>query len=77
MVNLKDSHRQIHEKFAQQGAHVIRTNQRYCADLWPDLIIEQVLMKSLKSWWGVVNAWPRVNRKCKNDGWMTKFDVVN
>ena len=49
MLKLKDSHPQVHEKFAQQGAHVTRRSERYWTDLWPDLIIEQVLMKSLKS----------------------------
>ena len=49
MLNLKDNHPQVHEKFAQQGADVIRRSERYWAGLWPDLIIEQVLIKSLKS----------------------------
>ena len=31
MLNLKDSHPQVHEKFAQQGAHVIRKRERYWA----------------------------------------------
>ena len=48
MLNLKDSHPQVHEKFPQQGAHVIRS-ERYWPGLWHDLIIEQVLMKSLQS----------------------------
>ena len=28
MLNLKDSHPQVHETFAQQGAHVIRRSER-------------------------------------------------
>ena len=47
MLNLKDNDPQVHEKFPQ-GVHVIRS-ERYWAGLWHDLIIEQVLMKSLQS----------------------------
>ena len=69
MLSLRDSHPQVYEKLAQQGAHVIRRSERYWASLSSDLIIEQVLMKPLKSrerGRGGVNAWQRVNRKCKN-----------
>ena len=72
MLSLRDSHPQVYEKLAQQGAHVIRRSERYWASLSSNLIIEQVLMKSLKSrerggeGVGGVNAWKRVNRKCKN-----------
>ena len=55
MLKLKDSHPQVHEKFAQQGAHVTRRSERYWTGLWPDLIIEQVLMKSLKSCGGLTH----------------------
>ena len=56
MLNLKDSQPQVHEKLAQQGVHVIRRSERYWAGLWPDLIIEQVLMKSLKSRGGLTHG---------------------
>ena len=56
MLNLKGSHPQVHEKLAQQGVHVIRRSERYWAGLWPDLIIEQVLMKSLKSRGGLTHG---------------------
>ena len=49
MSSLRDSHPQVYEKLAQQGAHVIIRSERYWASLSSNLIIEQVLMKSLKS----------------------------
>ena len=49
MLSLRDSHPQVYEKLAQQGAHVIRRSERYWASLSSDLTNEQVLMKSLKS----------------------------
>ena len=56
MLHLKDSHPQVHEKFAQQGAHVKTKSERYWAGLWPDLIIEQVMMKSVKSRGGLTHG---------------------
>ena len=35
--------------FATHGYHTVRHSDRYSAGLWSDLIIEQVLMSSLKS----------------------------
>ena len=39
----------VYEQFANKGYHTIRRTDRYWAGLWSDLIIEQVMMRSLKS----------------------------
>lgn len=40
----------------QQGLHVIRRSDRYWAGLFPDLIIEQVLMRSVKATGGLTRG---------------------
>ena len=39
----------VYTNFAKHGYHTVRRSDRYCAGVWSDLIIEQVLMKALKS----------------------------
>ena len=48
MTELQQMHPQIYEKFCQ-GFHIVRRTNRYWGGLSTDLIIEQVLMLSLKT----------------------------
>ncbi|KAL8563077.1 hypothetical protein ACOMHN_065219 [Nucella lapillus] len=48
MQKLKDRHPAVHDAF-MQGHHVLRRSDRYWAGLSTDLVIEQVLMRSVKS----------------------------
>eukprot|EP00745_Piridium_sociabile_P030472 TRINITY_DN50548_c0_g4_i3.p1 TRINITY_DN50548_c0_g4~~TRINITY_DN50548_c0_g4_i3.p1 ORF type:complete len:817 (-),score=203.09 TRINITY_DN50548_c0_g4_i3:38-2488(-) len=48
MLELKDTHPDVHHFFAK-GHHVIRRSDRFWGGLSTDLIIEQVLMRSMKS----------------------------
>ena len=64
MLDLSTTHPDIYQKFTTGGCGFIRRSDRYWAGLWPDLIIEQVLMKSLKSRGGL--TWQRDDRQCEN-----------
>ena len=48
MLNLATQHPDVQQHFSK-GLHVIRRSKRLCAGLSSDLIIEQVLMRSLKT----------------------------
>ena len=48
MLELPETHPDIHSSFLN-GLHVIRRSERYWAGLSTDLIIEQVLMRSIKT----------------------------
>jgi len=48
MYALKDDNPEVHQKF-QSGFHVIRRSSQYWAFLGSDLVIDQTLMRSLKS----------------------------
>ena len=48
MQSLKDDHPVVHYLF-QAGYHVVRRSDRYWGGLSTDLVIEQVLMRSVKS----------------------------
>jgi len=39
---------QLHEMFINQGFHAVRRSSRYWAGLWTDLVIKQVMMRSIK-----------------------------
>ena len=48
MLRLPETHPDAHRKF-MEGYHVVRRSDRFWAGLSPDLIIEQVLMRSIKT----------------------------
>ena len=55
MWKLEDSNPDIYSKF-MDGLHVVRRSDRYWAGLSPDLVIEQVLMRSLKTTGGLTRG---------------------
>lgn len=55
MMNLSTDHPDISEAFSQ-GLHVVRRTDRYWAGLSTDLIIEQVLMRALKTSGGLTRG---------------------
>ena len=55
MDDLPKSHPDIHNSF-QSGYHVVRRSNRYWAGLSTDLVIEQVLMRSLKTTGGLTQG---------------------
>jgi len=55
MYELKDDNPEVHQKF-QSGFHVIRRSSQYSAGLGSDLVIEQTLMRSLKSQGGLTRG---------------------
>ena len=55
MQNLRTTHPQVHAFFLQ-GNHVVRRSDRFWAGLSTDLIIEQVLMRSIKSTGGLTRG---------------------
>ena len=56
MSNLEEEHPDVYRKFLD-GFHVVRRSNQCCAGLSSDLVIEQMLMKSLKSTDGLTPLW--------------------
>ena len=48
MLNLKNTHPWVYEQFTVGRLHTVRRSEKFCAGLWMDLIIEQVMMRSIK-----------------------------
>ena len=55
MQELPDTHPDIQKRF-EEGYHVVRRSERYWAGLSTDLIIEQVLMRSVKTSGGLTRG---------------------
>lgn len=55
MDELQNTHPEVYNSF-QNGLHVIRRSDRYWAGLSPDLVIEQVLMRSVKASGGLTRG---------------------
>lgn len=56
MRELPTEHPWLHHCFTEQGFHAVRRSSRYWAGLWTDLIIEQVMMRSIKSRGGLTRG---------------------
>ena len=56
MRELPSTHPWLHHCFSEQGFHTVRRSCRYWAGLWTDLIIEQVMMRSIKSRGGLTRG---------------------
>ena len=55
MAELKDTHPDIHQKF-ESGHHLVRRSNRHWAGLSTDLVIEQVLIRSMKTTGGLTRG---------------------
>lgn len=55
MEKLPESHPNVYQAF-KNGLHVVRRSERYWAGLSPDLVIEQVLMRSAKTTGGMTRG---------------------
>ena len=55
MVSLSEKYPWLHKQF-ENGKHAVRRSQRYWAGLWSDLVIEQTLIKSVKSTGGLTRG---------------------
>ena len=53
MLELETTYPWLYALFSEQGYHTVRRSDKYWAGLWTDLIIEQCLMRSLKSRGGI------------------------
>ena len=56
MRDLINDHQWLYHCFTEQGFHTVRRSSRYWAGLWTDLIIEQVMMRSIKSRGGLTRG---------------------
>lgn len=56
MMELQDNYPWLYEQFSQYGFHTVRRSDKFWGGLWSDLIIEQVLMRSLKSRGGITRG---------------------
>ena len=56
MLELPVKYPNIHQAFKEKGYHTVRRSDRYWAGLWSDLIIEQVMMRSIKSRGGLTRG---------------------
>ena len=55
MRKLTSTHPWLHQTFVE-GYHTVRRSERLWAGLWTDIVIEQVLMRSLKSRGGLTRG---------------------
>ena len=49
MLQLKIDYLWVYKSFTDHGLHIVRRSDRFWAGLWTDLVIEQMMMRSLKS----------------------------
>ena len=56
MLELPTNFPWVYSNFSENGYHTVRRSDRYWAGLWSDLIIEQCLMRSLKSRGGITRG---------------------
>ena len=56
MLKLPEKHPAVHTMFKENGYHLVRRSDRYWAELWSDLFIEQVVMRSIKSRGGLTRG---------------------
>ena len=56
MRELPTNYPWLYQCFTTQGFHTVRISSRYWAGLWTDLIIEQVMMRSIKSRGGLTRG---------------------
>ena len=56
MLELPKDFPWLHEIFVNQGFHALRKSNRYWAGLWTDLVIEQVMMRYIKSQGGLTRG---------------------
>ena len=55
MSRLQDEHPEVYQHF-QAGLHVVRRSDRHWAGLFSDLVIQQVLMRSMKTSGGLMRT---------------------
>ena len=53
---LQESQSWFYQQFLD-GNHAVTRNNQYWSGLWSDLVIEQTLMSSIKSWGGLTRGW--------------------
>lgn len=56
MLELPNRYPSLYRDFAENGYHTVRRSDKFWAGLWSDLIIEQVLMRSLKARGGMTRG---------------------
>ena len=56
MKSLNVDHPWLYNQFCKTGYHCIRRSDRYWAGLWPDLVIEQHMMRAIKSSGGLTRG---------------------
>lgn len=56
MLELETTYPWVHTNFSEHGYHTVRRSDRFWAGLWTDLIIEQILMRGLKSRGGLTRG---------------------
>ena len=56
MLKLPEKHPEVQTMLKENGYHSVCHSYRYWAGLWPDFIIEQVMMRSIKSRGGLTRG---------------------
>ena len=67
MFRLQDTNPTVYEAF-RSGLHIIRRSDRFCGGLPPDLVIEQVLMRSVKTTGGMTRG--KGMTECQHVQWL-------
>ena len=56
MLKRPEKHPEVHTMFKENGYHLLRRSDKYWAGFWSDLIVEQVMMRSVKSRGGLTRG---------------------
>ena len=56
MQSLHADHPWLYDQYCKSGYHCIRRSDRFWAGLWPDLVIEQCMMRAIKSSGGLTRG---------------------
>ena len=56
MCDLPKTHPEVYEAFNSLGYHAVRRSDRYWSGLWSDLVIEQVMMRAIKTSGGLTRG---------------------
>ena len=56
MTDLEETNPEVYDAFVNHGYHAVRRSDRFWSGLWSDLVIEQVMMRALKTSGGLTRG---------------------
>ena len=76
MCDLETTHPEVFYAFDTSGYHAVRQSKRFWSGLWSDLIIEQVMMRALKTSGGLTRG-RGMSESTRNQWVSTAHDFAN